>query len=210
MKSKYHRSIIVTAGLSLLSSSGLAWAHHPTGGETPSTLWQGLLSGIGHPIIGMDHLAFIVAIGLLCAFAQLRSPLVPMALVAATILGTALQWSGVNIPYVEVLVSVSVIAVGFFLFRTPKYLKTAGLAGALAAIFHGLAYGEAIIGAEPAHLGAYLLGLSLIQMVIVGLAFVAGRSAMSIGPAMLRTTRNLTAGVVGGIGLIALSAAVVA
>tara|TARA_R110000824_G_scaffold122773_2_gene280278 strand:+ start:24840 stop:25451 length:612 start_codon:yes stop_codon:yes gene_type:complete len=196
--------------LILLALPLTAYGHHPMGGETPSTLWQGLLSGLGHPIIGFDHLAFIIAIGLLSAFAQLRSPLFPMALVAATALGAALQWSGVTLPYVEFLVAVSVIVVGLFLLRTPKHLKIAGLAGSLAAVFHGLAYGEAIIGAEPAPLSTYLLGLALIQMVIAGLAFIVGRSALRNGSAVLRTTRNLTAAVVGGIGLIALSAAVVA
>ena len=45
----------------MMFPSGVAIAHHPMGGNTPSTLWEGLLSGVGHPIIGFDHLAFIVA-----------------------------------------------------------------------------------------------------------------------------------------------------
>ena len=40
-----------------------ALAHHPFGGETPRTIAEGLLSGLGHPVIGLDHLAFTVAIG---------------------------------------------------------------------------------------------------------------------------------------------------
>jgi len=44
------------------------------------------------------------------------------------------------------------------------------LAGA--GIFHGYAYGEAIIGAEQAVLGSYLVGFALIQYaVIAGLLF---------------------------------------
>ena len=31
---------------------------------------HGLLSGIGHPIIGFDHLAFVIAVGLIAAFNQ--------------------------------------------------------------------------------------------------------------------------------------------
>ena len=208
MKSQYHHSTIAAAGLTLLSSSSLAWAHHPTGGETPSTLWQGLLSGLGHPIIGMDHLAFIVAIGLLSAFAQLRSLLFPMTLVAATAVGAALQWSGVSLPYVEFLVALSVIVVGVFLLRTPEHLKVAGVAGSLAAVFHGLAYGESIIGAEPAPLGTYLLGLSLIQMVIAGTAFILGSLALRNGSVALLKIRKFAAAAIGCIGLVALSAAV--
>ena len=38
-----------------------ALAHHPMGGTTPTTFMQGLLSGIGHPILGLDHLAALIA-----------------------------------------------------------------------------------------------------------------------------------------------------
>jgi urease accessory protein len=210
MKATPHNRRTLAAGLALLAGSGSAFAHHPMGGETPSTLWQGLLSGLGHPIIGVDHLAFIVAIGLLCAFVRMRSPGLPLALVAATVLGAALQWGGFTLPYLEVVVAASVVAAGLLLFRAPTRLKTAGLAGALAAVCHGLAYGEAIIGAEPAPLGAYLVGFSLIQMLIAGFAFVAGRAALHHGPWVFRTTRNLSAGVVGGIGVLALFTALLA
>src|SRR5262249_29863369 len=41
-----------------------AFAHHVMGGKTPSTFVEGLLSGTGHPVIGPDHLAFLLAIGI--------------------------------------------------------------------------------------------------------------------------------------------------
>jgi urease accessory protein len=207
MKPLYPRTLALAAALAFSNS---AWAHHPIGGETPSTLWQGLLSGLGHPIIGIDHLAFIVAIGLLSAFARLRSPVFPLALVAATVLGASLQWSGVTLPYVETLVAASVVVAGLLVFRSPKQLKTVGIASSLAAVFHGMAYGEAIIGAEPAPLGAYLLGFSMIQMAIAGLAFTAGHWALRNGPSVLRITRGLSASAISGIGLIALSTTVLA
>ena len=46
-----------------IASVAAAHAHHVMGGQTPATFVQGLLSGFGHPIIGIDHLAFIVAMG---------------------------------------------------------------------------------------------------------------------------------------------------
>ena len=36
-----------------------AFAHHVVGGKMPVTFMDGLLSGLGHPIIGLDHLAAI-------------------------------------------------------------------------------------------------------------------------------------------------------
>ena len=53
--------------LILAATGGGAEAHHAMGGTTPQTLAQGLLSGLAHPVIGLDHLAFTVAAGLLAA-----------------------------------------------------------------------------------------------------------------------------------------------
>ena len=39
----------------LLLSATFALAHHPMGGALPQTLWHGLLSGIGHPVIGIGE-----------------------------------------------------------------------------------------------------------------------------------------------------------
>jgi urease accessory protein len=202
MKPFYHNAFVLAAALAFSSS---AWGHHPKGGETPSTLWQGFLSGLGHPILGIDHLAFIIAIGLLSALIRLRSPACPLILVAATVLGATLQWTGVNLPYVEAMVTTSVVVAGVMIYRTPKQLKIIGIAGIFAAIYHGMAYGEAIIGAETAPLAAYLLGFCLIQIAIAGVAFMAGRWLLFKEPSLPRLVRGLSAGMISGIGLIALS-----
>ena len=52
-------------GSALLLAAPLAMAHHPMGGATPSTMGEGLLSGFGHPIIGIDHFAFLLVAALL-------------------------------------------------------------------------------------------------------------------------------------------------
>ena len=44
-----------------------ASAHHVMGGRMPSTFAEGILSGIGHPKIGLDHFAAVVAVGCLAA-----------------------------------------------------------------------------------------------------------------------------------------------
>ena len=41
------------------------------GDSTDLSAWQGLLSGIGHPLLGPDHLLFLLAI----AFIGLKRPL---------------------------------------------------------------------------------------------------------------------------------------
>ncbi|MDD9862181.1 MAG: HupE/UreJ family protein, partial [Cyanobacteria bacterium MAG STY2_bin_7] len=56
--------VISTAGLVALSLFSPAHAHHPfgMGDSTDLSALQGLLSGIGHPLLGPDHLLFLLAI----------------------------------------------------------------------------------------------------------------------------------------------------
>ena len=159
--------IIVFIGAAGLTSSALA--HHPLGGETPQTLLHGLLSGIGHPLIGFDHLAFIVGVGLLAALRGLL--FLPLGFVVGTLLGTLLILGGVSLPYVEVMISLSVLLVGIAVILE-KHLSALPVLSltAFAGLFHGWAYGEAVIGAEPTPIVAYLLGFGLTQLAI---AFIA-------------------------------------
>jgi urease accessory protein len=58
-------------GAGLVATASTASAHHLMGGKTPSTFTDGILSGVGHPIIGPDHLAFLVALGIAVGVARL-------------------------------------------------------------------------------------------------------------------------------------------
>jgi urease accessory protein len=153
-----------------------AFAHHMMGGRTPSTFGEGLLSGLGHPVIGIDHLAFLVAIGVAVGVAGLNL-LMPALFVAASAVGVALHVKGVDIPGAEVMVAASVILAGALVARSvasPAALWSAlFVAGGLV---HGYAFGESIFGAETAPLAAYLLGLVVIQSALaIGIAAVARR-----------------------------------
>ena len=77
-----------------------AWAHHPMDGKLPQTFLQGLLSGFGHPVIGVDHLAAIVGIGILAALAG-RSAAVVLAFSVSVIAGVGLHLSGIDLPASE-------------------------------------------------------------------------------------------------------------
>jgi urease accessory protein len=147
----------------LLLLSQPVWAHHVMGGMMPQTFLQGLLSGFGHPMIGLDHLAFIIGVGLLSLRFKQRY-LLPLAFVAATLAGTGIHLQLINLPAVELCIAISVVIMGILLItdaRLPPALTAALFA--LAGLFHGYAYGESIVGAETSPLLAYLLGFGLIQ-----------------------------------------------
>ena len=79
--------ILLSATAMVLMSAGAAFAHHPLGGMTPQTAMHGFLSGVGHPVIGFDHLAFIIGVGLIAAFHRNKLAM-PAAFVTGTVGGT--------------------------------------------------------------------------------------------------------------------------
>ena len=192
------RGVAITGALVVLADP--AFAHHVMGGSTPSTFTQGLLAGLGHPVIGIDHLAFLVAAGVAVAVAGLHL-LTPILFVAASAAGVAVHVYGIGIPGAEFVVAASVIAIGALIARGKKlspeiWMALFGASG----LFHGYAFGESIFGAETTPLAAYLIGLVIIQ------------SALAIGIAMLVRKYDLTAlaprftgAVVAGVGLAVLA-----
>ncbi|MGC1249184.1 MAG: HupE/UreJ family protein [Spirulinaceae cyanobacterium] len=144
-----------------------AAAHHPFGGTTPDNLLQGFLSGLGHPVIGVDHFVFTIAIGLLAALKKPKGIVIPVAFVLATLGGTWLHLMSLDLPFPETIIAVSILGIGLVLGLKNK-LNLIGIiiAIALAGIFHGYAYGEAIVGAEMTPLIAYLAGFAFIQLVV--------------------------------------------
>jgi urease accessory protein len=164
-----HKKILTKtiAGIALVLSAGPSLAHHPMGGATPSNFMDGLLSGIGHPVIGFDHLAFIIVAGLLIA--SMRLPVATgLAFVAGSSLGVLLCVGGAPVPMAETGVAISVLLAGALL-ASGSPISGLALGGgfALFGVFHGYAFGETVVGAERTPIAAYLLGLALIQFGII-------------------------------------------
>ena len=166
-----------------------ASAHHAMGGATPSDGWEGFLSGLAHPVIGLDHLAFVVAAGLMATLHR-RGAFIPIAFVTASLIGTAVHGLAWNRPAPEVAISLSVLLFGAFLMARRQSLPLPVGLASVAGVFHGYAYGESIVGAEMTPLGAYLLGLALVQLAIGvstrSLFQIAARRAPDMGGVTLR------------------------
>jgi len=176
----------LSLSLIVLAFSGApALAHHLMGGHTPSTFGEGILSGLGHPVIGLDHLAAVVAVGCLATLHRAAYALA-VAFVLAMIAGVALHLHGATVPGAEILVALSVIALGALMLSRRQMPAAAALVlFAMVGIIHGYALGESIHGAEPTPLYAYLLGLAVIQSAIV-------LAAAKIAGGLLRRSSDLS------------------
>ncbi|MEX0751366.1 MAG: HupE/UreJ family protein [Xanthobacteraceae bacterium] len=159
--------------LALLGSP--AAAHHVMDNQLPATFLQGLLSGLGHPVIGLDHLAAIIAIGCIAA-TQPRGAMLAVGFVMAMLSGVTIHLGQATISGAELLVALSVVLLGIAMLRLrPVARGLALLLFALAGFVHGYALGESIVGAEPAPLYAYLAGLAIIQSAITFAAMTLTR-----------------------------------
>ncbi|MEH1935712.1 MAG: HupE/UreJ family protein [Nostoc sp.] len=178
-----HRHIGAIAALiliSLLSSlSGTPDDH------TISNCWEGFLWGLADPVISLNCLVGIVAIGLLSSV-FVRGAVIAGCFVLAAVLGIVIHLFQLNFPGTEVAFAESVgtaIAISTILFGTmlmmpnqPNFMVLA-LVGISAGLFQGYADAESIIGVGIMPLVAYILGITLTL-------FVVAMSAREIGSAM--------------------------
>ena len=101
--------------LAVLLLASPAFAHHPFGmGDSVAlTPLQGLLSGIGHPLLGPDHLLFLLAI----AFLGLQRPrawVIPLlaAGLGGSVLSQFIPLPDAVAPWAEAMVSLSLVVEG--------------------------------------------------------------------------------------------------
>jgi urease accessory protein len=112
----------------------------------------GLLAGFMHPVLGWDHVAAMVAVGLWGAF--LGAPaiwLLPIVFPLVMALGGAIAIAGVPLPGVETGIAASAVVLGIVvaLGSRPPIWIAAWIVGAFA-IFHGHAHGTELPAAADA------------------------------------------------------------
>lgn len=200
---------VVTITVALLPVP--VWAHHAMDGAIPTTPLQGLLSGLAHPVLGFDHLLFVLALGLISGIANLRWPWLPMLFVVSTVLGAATLLAGFNFMFAEAYVAASILAAGALLLRNATTSRTALIVfGVGTGLFHGYVYAEAIIGAETSPLVAYLMGFAIIQMLLSSAAYAAGLGITRTYPGLLARIKVVAGAAVGLTGIALLSSRIVA
>lgn len=181
-----------------------AFAHHPLAGQPMETFAHGFLSGVGHPVLGFDHLFFVALVGIAAVYTG-RALTAPLGFIVAMLLGTVLMSSGITLPAIEPMIIISLLALGYVVAsgRALAY-GPAIVLFAVAGLFHGSAFGESLAAQEAGVGGAvmfgYLLGLGFTQYAI---AVVAGLVALKLWRATAATSMapRLAGAVVGGMGL---------
>jgi len=170
MKPAMQFLISITTVVAMLAPS-IATAHP---GHT-----NGLVAGLAHPLMGIDHLLAMLAVGVwsaqLCGHSRYA---VPVTFVLLMVAG-ALIGFGQSVPVaVEMGVVGSIVVLGLLIARAvrPPLTTSLLLAGSFAAL-HGYAHG-AEIPAEVSSL-AFVAGMALTTLVLQMLGVTLARSWLS-------------------------------
>lgn len=170
----------------LVLSSGPAFAH--TGGDLT------VLSGLLHPVTGLDHLLAMLGVGVLAVSRSPRQGMVIVgAFLAALFSGSLLGMAGLSTSLAEPGVLGSLVVFGALIAagnRVP-FAMVAGITGFFG-LAHGFAHGVEAVGGTPLYLAAFLAASSGLH----GAGYLFGHrlAASAMG-------RLLTGAVIGASGL---------
>lgn len=194
----------LVGALALLLTTAPAFAHHPLAGQPMETFSQGLLSGIGHPLLGFDHLFFVIAMGVAALYTCFARS-APVAYIIAMLIGCLMMANGIGLPMKEAVIGLSLLAVGYIILSGRALSMTLALPiFAIFGLFHGSAFGDTLASQEAATGGfvllGYLAGLGAIQYAI---ALAAGWVVKNVFKATQATAMNarLTGALIAGMGV---------
>jgi urease accessory protein len=162
---------ILLAVLCLFAETASAHPGHPA---------VGFAGGLAHPLLGLDHLLAMIAVGLWAAQQGGRAVwAVPAAFVGTMVLGGVLAWSDLGLPHVETAIALSVLVLGLLVATRRQWSIIAGMSLAAGfALFHGYAHGlEMPLAMSPAGYAAgFVLATAFLHGVGVAIGLV-GRKA---------------------------------
>ncbi|MGZ8202367.1 MAG: HupE/UreJ family protein [Burkholderiales bacterium] len=196
---------LMAPAAAVLLAPSLAFAHHAMDNAMPTTLLQGLLSGLGHPVIGLDHLAFIIAAGVLAARYS-KGLLLALLFVLGSIAGAVLHLGGLDLPGVEWWIAATLLVVAVPLLRRgPAFVPAITVFYAIAGYAHGYALAETIVGAEATPLAGYFAGLTAIQALLATAAYGLTRWVIARRPGVPLARATGVAAAVAAVAVIALN-----
>jgi urease accessory protein len=173
--------------LFLMLAAVPAFAHEQTGQAA------GFLTGLQHPVSGLDHVLAMISVGLWGA--QLGSPavwLLPVVFPMVMAFGGFLGLMGVPLPGTEVGIALSAILLGIMVAMEakPPLWVAASLVGFFG-IFHGYAHGTELPAGENALLYSvgFVIATGCLHGVGIGIGVIhrwsAGRIALRVAGAVV-------------------------
>ena len=171
------RRVFSLAGVAVMLA-GSAAAH------TGEVAGNGLVGGLLHPILGWDHVAAMVAVGLWGAF--LGKPaiwLLPVTFPLVMALGGAVGAAGVPLPGIETGIAASALVIGLaVLFAARPPLIVAAIVVAFFAVFHGHAHGTEMPAAVSplAYATGFVIGTGLLHLCGIAFGLLTRSSAGAI------------------------------
>lgn len=189
--------------IALVTLTTPALAHHPMGGAMPQTVWQGLLSGLGHPVIEADHLVFLICLGLLTSLVDQGRLRLIVPFVTLSLLGVYLHAMGWFMPLPEVWIGLSLLVMAGLLLRrlSVNVLVATGFC-VVAGLVHGYAFGEAVVGVRDTALASYLVGLGLVQSAMLWLVAIGTRRLVPVLKRRLLIAGAASSGLLGTLALV--------
>lgn len=165
----------------------------------------GFVHGFAHPAGGLDHVLAMVAVGILAFVLGGRALwLVPASFVGAMLVGFAFGIAQVQLPFVELAIALSSVAIGSAAAMGRPMPASAAMAlVGIFALFHGHAHGAEM--ARSVDGTSYALGFvaatALLHLAGMTAAFGVARATGRFGKATARLAGAAFA--VGGIGILA-------
>lgn len=159
---------------------------------------HGLGAGLLHPLLGLDHLLAMVAVGLIAAQRPARTrPLMPLTFLLAMALGFTLATAQVTLPLpTEATILASVILLGLAAALT-RALHPAALVAlvAVSSLAHGHAHGaEALAPLLP-----YALGMLLTTSLLLAAGHLLARALITSGRELALRLGALALAAAGGV-----------
>jgi urease accessory protein len=178
----------------------LAWVSlalaHPHHGGPVSGGSSGLMTGLLHPLLGIDHVLAMFAVGLLGVQLGGRARWVlPAGFLAAMIAGGGLAAAGISLPLVEMAIALSVVVLGAAIAAGPSLLAriwgrfplvVATTLVAFFALFHGHAHGTEM--PAMAAMWLYAAGFTAGTTLLLAAGTLAGQAIASrkLSPRLIR------------------------
>jgi urease accessory protein len=155
----------------MVAVAGWATSAHAHGGET-----GGFLTGLSHPVSGLDHIAAMIAVGLWGS--QLRKPAIwvlPVVFPMVMAFGAFLALIGLGLPGVEVGIALSAIVLGAMVLLAARLpLPVAILFVSVFALFHGQAHGTELPPGQDSlvYSMGFVISTGLLHAAGIGIGFL--------------------------------------